>query len=82
MWAQKFINKETRTQVPKLKTFLIQNHDLLKLWFEDQLESFEDRMIFPIRILRFVATTCILFIFVYLMIDPQDTFFAAECEKR
>lgn len=59
--------------MPKLKTFLIQNHDLLKLWFEDQLEPFEDRMIFPLRILRFLATTFLLFIFVYVIIDPQDS---------
>jgi len=26
--------------VPKLKTFLVQNHDLLKLWFEDVLENY------------------------------------------
>jgi hypothetical protein len=39
------------------------------------LEAVEDRIIFPIRILRFLATTSILFIFVYLMISPQDTYF-------
>lgn len=56
--------------MPKLKTFLIQNHDLLKLWFEDQLEPLEERVFFPLRILRFIAQVSILFIFVYAIIDP------------
>ena len=36
MWVHKFITKETRTQVPKFKTFLRNNQDLLKLWYEVQ----------------------------------------------
>jgi Ni,Fe-hydrogenase maturation factor len=68
--------------VPKLGTFYIQNHDLLKLWFEDQLETHQDRMFFPLRILRFLTQTCILFIFVYVIIGPQDTYFQEECKKR
>jgi hypothetical protein len=61
--------------VPKLKTFLLQNHDLMKVWFEDQLEPLSQRMYFPLRILRFTATICILFIITYAMIDPQDAYF-------
>lgn len=82
MWAQRFIKKETRTQVPTFRKFLTQNHDLLKLWFEDSLEAPEDRMTFPLRILRFLATTCLLFIFVYAIIYPRDVYYDQECKKR
>lgn len=82
MWAQRFIKKETRTQVPTFRKFLMQNHDLLKLWFEDTLESPEDRMGFLLRILRFLATLCIMFIFVYVIISPRDLYYDQECNKR
>jgi hypothetical protein len=62
--------------------FLIQNHDLLKLWIEDTLEPYSERMFFPLRILRFLSSVCILFIMVYVIIAPQDSYFAGECEKR
>ena len=36
MWAYRYINKETRLQVPTFKTFIKQNHDILKLWCEER----------------------------------------------
>lgn len=39
-------------------------------------------MIFPLRILRFLATSFLLFIMVYVIIDPQDSYYQDECEKR
>jgi hypothetical protein len=82
MWAHKFIRKETRSHVPKYKTFIFQNHDLLKMWFEDMAETQEDRCSFCIRGLRWLAGVAILFIFTYLVISPQDKYFNTECNKR
>jgi hypothetical protein len=70
MWAHKFIRKETRQQVPKYKTFIMQNHDLLKMWFEDMAEPIQDRCVFGIRFIRWLASLAILFIMTYTVIAP------------
>ena len=70
MWAYKFMKKETRLQVPSFSTFLKENHDLLKLWCEEVSEPLEDRIIFPLRILRFATYFFLLFLIVVALIDP------------
>ena len=75
MWVQKFITKETRTQVPKFKTFLRNNQDLLKLWYEDTTTRVEERMAFPMRVIRFLTSTAILFVFVYAIVNPQGSYY-------
>jgi hypothetical protein len=79
MWIYKYAKKETRLQVPKFSTFLKQNHDLLKLWFEDTHEKLEDRISFILRVLRFVTSFFILFCFTYILINPKDTYYHNEC---
>ena len=70
MWVQKFITKETRTNVPRFKTFLRLNQDLLKLWYEDTTTQYEERIQFPMRVIRFLTSTAILFVFVYAFVFP------------
>jgi len=55
MWAYKYLHKDSRTNVPKYWTFLKSNHDMLKLWFEDQTEPLNDRVSFPVRCIKFNA---------------------------
>lgn len=82
MWAYKYQQKDTRTQVPSYKKFMFANHDLLKLWYEDQMEPTLDRISFPMRVLRFTACIGILFIFLFLVIAPQESTFQFNCAKR
>lgn len=82
MWVYKFAKKETRLQSPKFFTFLKENHDLLKLWFEDMHEPLEQRISFVLRFLRFVTTFFILFIATFALIHPQDEYYNNECSKR
>lgn len=82
MWAYKFIKKETRLQVPSFKTFLKQNHDILKLWCEEVQEPLEERIIFPLRILRFVVYFFMLFLLIVGLINPQDSYYQEQCFKR
>lgn len=82
MWAYKFIKKETRLQVPSFSTFLKQNHDILKLWCEEVHEPVEDRIIFPLRILRFTNYFFLLFLIIVALIGPQDKYYNDECYKR
>lgn len=82
MWAYKYARKETRLQVPKFKNFMKQNHDLLKLWYEDTQEQLEERIGFLLRCLRFLTGFLILFLAVYLIIDPRDNYYNEECNKR
>eukprot|EP00347_Sterkiella_histriomuscorum_P020903 403336019 len=82
MWAYKFARKETRLQVPKYRTFLKQNHDLLKLWYEEEHEASEERVNFLLRNFRFGIYILLIFIFVYTLIDPNDEYYFNECQKR
>lgn len=69
MWAYKFLQKETKLQVPRFKTFFYQNQDLLVLWYEDQNEPVEDRIPFSMRCLKYVAHMCILFAIMVALIN-------------
>jgi hypothetical protein len=82
MWVYKYSQEKSRTQVPKFWTFLRQNHDVFKLWFEDVTEAIEDRISFPLRLIRFISTQCLLFIFIYIFIGPKDGYYQQECTKR
>lgn len=74
MWAYKFLHKETRLQVPKFRTFFFQNQDLLKLWYEDETEMvLEDRVPFYMRVMKYMASLCILFsVLVWLMFSEDS----------
>ncbi len=72
MWAYKFLRKDTRLQVPTFKTFMRQNHDLLKLWFEEEHEPLEERINFILRVFRFLVYIMILIIIEYALINPND----------
>lgn len=39
MWLYKFIHKDSRTQVPSFSTFLLGNHDSIKMWLENVSEA-------------------------------------------
>lgn len=82
MWVYKFIDKETRTQVPSLGTFILTNHDSIKFWLENTSEPVPDRLGFSLRLLRWLISVCILFLIIYSLIAPQGEFFEAECNKR
>ena len=56
--------------MPKFKTFLRNNQDLLKLWYEDTATRIEERMAFPMRVIRFLTSTSLLFVFVYAFVNP------------
>lgn len=82
MWAYNFVKKETRLQVPTWWTFLKQNHDLLKLWCEEEQEAYEDRTNFLLRSIRFINYLLLLFLIICALINPQESFYAEECLKR
>jgi hypothetical protein len=82
MWAYKFIKKDTRLQVPSFWTFLKQNHDILKLWCEEVQEPPDERIIFPLRIIRFGTYFFLLFLIVTALIHPRDIYYTEECYKR
>ena len=75
MWVYKFVNKETRTQVPTFWTFLRTNHETIKMWLEDTTEVVEMRIHFALRVMRWLVSLCILFLFVYAMINPQGGYY-------
>ena len=82
MWVYKFVNKETRTQVPTFWTFLRTNHETIKMWLENTTEVVEMRIHFALRVMRWLVSLCILFLFVYAMINPQGGYYKKECSKR
>lgn len=72
MWAYKYLKKDTKLQVPKMKTFFYQNQDLLRLWYEDENEPMEDRISFGLRCLKYLGHLCILFSTVFAFINSED----------
>ena len=82
MWLYKFIDKETRTQVPTFWTFVRTNHDSVKMWLENTSEPVGLRLSFSLRLLHWLISICILFLFVYALIDPDGGYFEKECDKR
>lgn len=82
MWLYKFINKESRTQVPTFWTFLRSNHDTINMWLENTSEPLSLRVHFSLRVLRWITSLSILFLFVYALIGPQGSYYQKECKKR
>ena len=82
MWVYKFIDKESRAQVPTYWTFLRTNQDTIKMWLENTTVPVQDRIGFSLRVIRWIVSTCILFLFIYALIDPQGSYFESECNKR
>ena len=82
MWVYKFVDKKTRTQVPGFWTFVRSNHDSIKMWLENTSEPTNIRLGFSLRVLRWLISVCILFLFVFALIDPDGGYFEQECDKR
>jgi len=82
MWAYNYFEKDSHLRVPSFKLFLKHNHDLTRMWFEETYEEPEDRTSFLLRALKFKTMCCILFIFTFVMINPKDQQYQAECDKR
>ena len=51
MWLFKFVDKETRTQVPSYKTFIRSKQDTIKMWLENTSQPVELRQSFSLRFL-------------------------------
>jgi hypothetical protein len=60
--------------VPKSRTFLRQNHDLIKFWLEEIYEEYEDRFSFLLRLMRLLCSVCPLFIVTFWMHEPKDSY--------
>ena len=82
MWVYKFIDSETRTQVPSFWTFLRSNHDLIRMWLENTSEPLSERLNFTLRVMKWITSVCILFLFVCFMINPQGDYYTEQCFKR
>lgn len=82
MWAYKFLNKDTRLQVPSFKTFMFQNQEWLQLWYEDETVELEDRVNFAMRCLRYSGHLFILFCVMIIMINSQDAENQNFCDRR
>lgn len=68
--------------MPSYKTFLAGNHDTIKMWLENVSEPLQDRMNFSLRFLRWIISICLLYLFVYVLIDPEGSYYQQECDKR
>ena len=82
MWAYKFINKDTRLNVPSFKTFFFENQELLQLWYEDETVEIEERVNFAMRLLRYCGHLFILFLVLVKVIGAQDHDFNYQCKQR
>ena len=82
MWAYEFAKKDTRYKVLSLKTFLLQNHDLPKVWFEEDHLPKEIRTNFYLRFLKFFTLVNFLVIFVYTFINFQDEYYQEVWDRR
>jgi hypothetical protein len=82
MWAFKLAKKETRTIVPSYRNFMEENQDSLKLWFEEMREVPDERSSFLVRLIKFLTHIAILFIMLYVLINPKDSYYQKECAKR
>lgn len=82
MWLFKFVDKETRTQVPTFKTFMRSNHDTIKMWLENTSQPLDIRQSFSLRVLQMLISICILFLFVHVLIQPEGSYYKQECDKR
>ena len=82
MWAYEFVKKDTRYKVLTLKTFMKQNHDLPKLWYEEEHIPKEIRTNFYLRFWKFFTLINFLVIFVYTLIDFQDDYYQGMWDRR
>jgi len=82
MWAYEFVKKDTRYKVTGLKNFLKINHDLPKLWYEEDNVQPEMRTNFFMRVLKFYTYFNLLIIFVYTLIDFDDQYYLDTCHQR
>ena len=82
MWAYNFMWKNSRSQVPRLKSFLKVNHDLPKCWCEQTYLPTEDRSPFILRLLRFLVGLSVLLMCTILFLAPKDEYYEEECLRR
>lgn len=83
MWAYKYMQKETKLQVPSFKSFFYENQELLALWFENESEELlEDRPPFAMRCLKYLTQLSFLLVSVILLVDAKDMGYSQNCEKR
>ena len=76
------INKETRYNVPKLRSHLISSHDLLWTWEEELHIPIEERYPFCIRLSRFLILQLILLCVVGFLFGTDVERYYYQCEKR
>ena len=82
MWVYKYSKKETRYHVPKYWTYLKENQDALKMWFEDMADDPKERIPFSLRVIQYFISVCILYVFVYAFINPQGEYYQENCQRR
>jgi len=79
MWLYKYLDKQTRTQVPTFRNFIYSNHDTLSMWFENIYEAPNIRLPYGLRLIQWIIKFCILFLFLYALIAPEGSFYQHEC---
>ena len=52
------------------------------MWLENTSQPVELRQSFSLRLLQWLISVCILFLFVYALIEPAGSYYQEECEKR
>ena len=52
------------------------------MWLENTTEPLSLRINFFLRVIRWLTSFCILFLFVYAVIGPQGPYYKQECSKR
>lgn len=82
MWAFEFAKKDTRYKVTKLKTFLLVNHDLSKMWLEETYFPKEIRSNFLLRVLRLYTYFNFFVIVVWFLMNFKDSDYLSECGLR
>jgi hypothetical protein len=82
MWAYEFAKKSTRYKVTTLKSFMKINHDLPKLWYEEDHVPPEFRTNFLLRVLKFFTYLNLLIIFIYILIDFDDRYYLDIWDRR
>jgi len=56
---------------------------LLKLWYEDETELvIEDRVPFYMRLMKYMASLCILFSVLVMLMFSEDSEFKTVCDQR
>jgi hypothetical protein len=56
---------------------------LLKLWYEDETETvLEDRVPFYMRVMKYMASLCILFSVLVMLMFSSDSEYQTTCDRR